>query len=65
MPMQFYINYVVCKFVWVKFYTIKYLSFILTMWYVNKSVNTRFHNINQSFILTMWYVNLIQRIMIE
>ena len=36
---------------------IKYMGFILTMWYVNFGYRIEDKNIIVSFILTMWYVN--------
>ena len=34
-----------------------YVSFILTMWYVNIEYRYTYNMVVESFILTMWYVN--------
>ena len=55
--LKFYINYVICKYEDAEKTEIKFKSFILTMWYVNFSLDRIFYTTQKSFILTMWYVN--------
>ena len=55
---EFYINYVICKFIKHMIKVALKASFILTMWYVNYSTTGSNGGYGLSFILTMWYVNL-------
>ena len=48
---EFYINYVVCKFVYVCNAIISSISFILTMWYVNKEVRKSLATVANGFYI--------------